>query len=199
MTMFVLDQQTVASIETLSKTRAEMTLLFGEHASSPGFANDIGKVREQVESALNGRDALVTENVEKYIESKSINAFTRDFFEFYNIDIFCTYYLVKITGSICGYIDENRITIYINKNDDDIPHINIDIKTAEGVRLQNYDRRLLISVPNLPEVVKESIEGKIKDNSSLKDLISHPFLDRWDIRVSIIEDMELMHIHTYPI
>lgn len=197
--MFVLDQKTIASIELLSKTRTEMTLLFGEHASSPGFANDIGKVRKQIENAINGKDPRVTENVEKYIKSEKINAFTKDFFEFYNIDIFCIYYLIKITGSICGYVNENKIIIYINKNDDDIPHINIDMRTPEGVRLQRYDKILLISVPNLPEVVKESIEGKIKDNSRLKDLISHPFLDRWDVRISIIEDMECVYIHTYPI
>lgn len=170
--------------------RSDLTLLLGEHATSPGFTADESAVYQQLQRAITGGDPQVSEAALRHISGIRSTPMDLAILISHGLDPAVIAFHVLLMGAI-ALTGSPSIQI-TTRMKDATPRMTFDIDLGEGVRWSTGSERTMITLNALPETIGTAIASRIEAKGlvPLPLLVSHPLLDALDLKVERIKTLE---------
>lgn len=162
---------------------AELTLLMGDAATTPGFCSDEGSMLARLRFVLGGGDPSVSRNVRRHLGDVTSNLVDVALLASHGLDVGIAAYQVACMGALA--CRANGVEIQITRGNPPRRRLSYDLPLGPDATWSTMADRQVVTLHAVPDTIAASLSGMSEGVSGLKldRIVRHPALAAFDLDV----------------
>lgn len=177
-----------AMVDQLDQRNPTLSILLEDTASRVGSPMDVDEVRTRISDMLRGDDADAIERCRPHVAAIRSTSVDIHLIRDCGVDPVIATFLVSTMGRVKPLSPDGVEMMIIGGKGNPMTEISVDKTLGAAGSWYSSRRSRGVSIDALPSTVVSVIRTRIDDGLPLRDVVSHPVLDGYDLKVETVQE-----------